>query len=155
MAIRTFLLSFSRLSQFIFYSFSMKTLFALSLSLLLSCSLFAQITVDGTTTPPPPAPITWDATVHDFGKVPQGKPVTFRYEFTNNGDTPLKLATVKAGCGCTTPTWSQEAIAPHKKGYVEATFNAATAGMFGKSVTVTPEGFQAIVLSLNGEVVTQ
>jgi hypothetical protein len=28
----------------------------------------------------------WVETTHDFGKIPQGKPVTFEYKFTNLSD---------------------------------------------------------------------
>ena len=44
---------------------------------------------------------------HDFGSLPQGKPVTYEFEFTNTGDQPLILDNVQASCGCTTPTWTK------------------------------------------------
>src|ERR1017187_978990 len=45
-------------------------------------------------------------TEFDFGKIPQGKPVTHVFEFTNNGATPFSLDNVQASCGCTTPVWN-------------------------------------------------
>jgi len=133
----------------------MKTLFALSLSLFLSVGLYAQITVDGTTPQLSAAQIKWNTQDHDFGKIAQGKPVTFRYEFTNLGSSPLTIASAKASCGCTTPSWTQTPVQPGENGYVEATFNASAEGMFSKSVTVTPEGATAMALTLKGEVVAQ
>ena len=46
-------------------------------------------------------------TEHDFGKIPQGKPVFYFFDIENTGTTPLKLDNVQASCGCTTPEWSR------------------------------------------------
>jgi hypothetical protein len=45
---------------------------------------------------------------YDFGKIPQGKPVTHVFEFTNTSKDSIKLDEVRASCGCTTPEWSKE-----------------------------------------------
>ncbi|GAB2597492.1 DUF1573 domain-containing protein [Spirosoma areae] len=93
---------------------------------------------------------------HDFGKVEQGKPVTYVFEFKNTGADPVVINDAQASCGCTKPNWTREAILPGKTGMVSATFNAAAAGPFNKSVTVTSnaEAGQTI-LYLKGEVVSQ
>jgi hypothetical protein len=74
---------------------------------------------------------------HDFGKIKQGVPVTHKFEFTNNGSVPLIITNVQASCGCTTPNWSKEPVAPGSKGFIEATFNAGAVGAFNKAVTMT------------------
>lgn len=93
---------------------------------------------------------------HDFGKVEQGKPVTHVFEFKNAGTDPIIINDATASCGCTKPSFSREPIMPGKTGSVSATFNAAAAGQFTKSVTVTSnaEAGQAVLI-LKGEVVTQ
>ncbi|WP_020596986.1 DUF1573 domain-containing protein [Spirosoma panaciterrae] len=93
---------------------------------------------------------------HDFGKVEQGKPVTYVFEFKNTGTDPVVISDAQASCGCTKPSWTREPVMPGKTGTVSATFNAAAMGPFNKSVTVTSnaEAGQA-VLYLKGEVVTQ
>ena len=60
---------------------------------------------------------------------------------------------MQASCGCTTPDWSKEPIAPGKKGFVKASYNpAGRPGNFNKSVTVTSnQGTQ--VLYIKGQVV--
>ena len=95
----------------------------------------------------------WEATTFDFGKIPQGKPVTHEFKFTNTGKVPLVLSSVNASCGCTTPDWTKDPIAPGKSGAVKATFNAAAGGAFNKSVTVNAnvEG-GATYLTIKGEV---
>jgi len=90
---------------------------------------------------------------HDFGDIPQGEPVTCEFEFTNTGDADLILLTVKASCGCTTPEWPKEPIAPGKTGVIKAVYNAAGLGTFNKSVTVTTNaGSEKTTLRLKGNV---
>ena len=93
---------------------------------------------------------------HDFGKIEQGKPVTHVFEFKNTGTDPVVINDAQASCGCTKPSFSREPIMPGKAGSISATFNAASAGQFTKTVTVTSnaEGGQT-VLYLKGEVVPQ
>ncbi len=95
----------------------------------------------------------WASTTHDFGKIKQGVPVTHEFKFTNKGKAPLIITNVQASCGCTSPGWTREAVPPGGEGFVKATFNAASAGRFSKTVTVTANieaGF--VTLSFNGEV---
>ena len=54
--------------------------------------------------------IQFTKTEHDFGSLPQGKPVTWEFEFTNLGKEPLVLENVSASCGCTTPSWTKEPL---------------------------------------------
>ncbi|WP_266368707.1 DUF1573 domain-containing protein [Tellurirhabdus rosea] len=91
---------------------------------------------------------------HDFGKIEQGKPVTFTFEFTNTGTDPVVISNAQPSCGCTTPDWTKSAVLPGQKGYVKATYNAAAMGQFNKTVTVTSNGERPqIFLELRGEVV--
>src|SRR6185295_17700598 len=64
-------------------------------------------------------------TEFDFGKIPQGKPVTHVFFFTNTGTTPLSLQNVQASCGCTTPEWSKDAVAPGATSKITVGYNAA------------------------------
>jgi hypothetical protein len=99
------------------------------------------------------AVFSWDNTTHDFGKVKQGTPVTHEFKFTNTGKVPLVITNVQASCGCTTPAWTKEPVMPGGQGYIKATYNAASAGAFNKTVTVTANietGF--IQLTIKGEV---
>ncbi|QJW88326.1 DUF1573 domain-containing protein [Spirosoma taeanense] len=93
---------------------------------------------------------------HDFGKVEQGKPVTHVFEFKNTGTDPIIISDATASCGCTKPSFSREPVMPGKSGTVSATYNAAAAGQFTKTVTVTSNAESGqTVLYLKGEVVTQ
>ena len=91
---------------------------------------------------------------HDFGKIEQGKPVTFTFEFTNTGSDPVVISNAQPSCGCTTPDWTKSAVLPGQKGYVKATYNAAAMGQFNKTITVTSNSERSqIFLALTGEVV--
>lgn len=101
------------------------------------------------------AAIAFEKSEFDFGKIQQGKPVTNNFKFTNTGKEPLILGGVTASCGCTTPTWTKEPIAPGGTGVVNATFNAGVMGPFNKTVTVQSNAENgAIYLTLKGEVIT-
>lgn len=100
------------------------------------------------------AAFSWNATVHDFGKIKHGSPVSHEFVFTNNGQEPLMITSVTASCGCTVAEYSKGLIQPGETGFVRATYNAAKAGVFTKTVTVnanTEEG--AVKLTIKGEVV--
>lgn len=91
--------------------------------------------------------------VHDFGKIPQGKPVTYDFVVTNTGTTPLKINNVQASCGCTTPNWEKDkAIEPGKTTKVNVGFNAAAEGPFSKNITITYNDNQTKHITIKGEV---
>lgn len=93
---------------------------------------------------------------HDFGKIEQGKPVTYVFSFKNTGTAPIVVTDATASCGCTKPSWSKEPVAPGQTGSVSATFNAAGMGPFNKTVTVTSNAKTSTVyLTLKGEVVSK
>ncbi len=91
-------------------------------------------------------------TEFDFGKIPQGKPVTHVFMFTNTGKAPLILENVQASCGCTTPEWSKDPVAPGKTSQITVGYNAANEGAFTKPVTITYNGNQTKQINIKGEV---
>ncbi len=92
-------------------------------------------------------------TEHDFGKIPQGKPVNYVFEVVNTGKTALKIDNVQASCGCTTPEWDREkAIEPSTSSKITVGYNAAAEGPFTKLVTITYNGTQTKQLTIKGEV---
>jgi hypothetical protein len=91
-------------------------------------------------------------TTYDFGKIAQGKPVTHDFAFTNTGKTELKLDDVRAGCGCTTPTWKPGPYKAGETANINVGFNAGGVGPFNKSVTITYNGGLSKVITFTGEV---
>jgi hypothetical protein len=89
----------------------------------------------------------------NFGKIPQGKPVTHVFELINKGKDSLKIVNVQASCGCTTPEWDRDkAIAPGGIGKITVGYNAAAEGPFTKPVTITFNGIETKQLFIKGEV---
>ncbi|WP_160139141.1 DUF1573 domain-containing protein [Chryseobacterium sp. c4a] len=81
--------------------------------------------------------IKWKSESIDVGNIPQGKPKIIRFEFTNTSSKPIIIQNVAPSCGCTTADYTKTPIQPGKKGFVEASYNAAAAGPFMKTVNVT------------------
>ena len=77
-------------------------------------------------------------------------PVYYSFDITNNGKTPLKLDNVTATCGCTTPEWSQEPMAPGATAKIKVGYNAAAEGPFEKFITVTYNTNQTKQIKIKG-----
>ena len=88
----------------------------------------------------------------NFGKIPQGKPVTHIFEFTNTGNGPFTLDNVVASCGCTTPVWNKDTVAVGQSAVINVGYNAANEGPFTKPVTITYNGTQTKQIIIKGEV---
>jgi Protein of unknown function (DUF1573) len=92
-------------------------------------------------------------TEYDFGKIPQGKPVTHVFEVINKGKDSLKIANVQASCGCTTPEWDRNIAVPtNKSTNINVGFNAGTEGPFNKTITITYNGTESTLIRIKGEV---
>lgn len=91
-------------------------------------------------------------THYDFGKIPLGKPVTHTFEVVNSGKLPLQIENVQASCGCTTPEWSKEAIAPGAMQQIQVGYNAAVSGVFEKTITIFYNSGKTKQLNIKGEV---
>lgn len=91
-------------------------------------------------------------TEHDFGQIPQGKPVFYFFDISNLGTTALKLDNVQASCGCTTPEWNREPIPAGGADKIKVGYNAANEGVFDKFITVTYNGNQTKQIHIKGTV---
>lgn len=121
--------------------------------LLILCAMFLAV---GIANAQKKAVISAEETVFDFGKITEsGGKVTHTFEVTNAGDGPLVITRVIASCGCTTPEWTKEPIAPKKKAEVKVTYNpAGRPGPFSKSISVYSNGKEgSFVFRIKGDVV--
>lgn len=136
----------------------MKKLFTFAALILLTQVGYAQLAATTPAVEPNPdlAVAVIDNQNFDFGKIKQGVPVTHEFSFTNKGKVPMIITNAQPSCGCTIGSWTREPIPPGGQGFVKTTFNAAGAGIFDKTVTVTAnvEGGM-VVLHIRGEVVVQ
>jgi hypothetical protein len=91
---------------------------------------------------------------YDFGKIKQGVPVTTFFTITNTTDKPIVIENAWAGCGCTTPEYSKEPIAPGSTSKLKVGYNAAAMGHFDKAVNIKLAGVnEPKVIMITGEVV--
>lgn len=75
--------------------------------------------------------------VHDFGKITEGDTVEHLYKFVNKGELPLVINNITASCGCTTPDWPRQPVAPGEESAVRVRFNSrGKQGEQHKTVTV-------------------
>ncbi|HVS98779.1 MAG TPA: DUF1573 domain-containing protein [Puia sp.] len=106
----------------------------------------------GTALPRPADVLQLKENLHNFGKIPQGRPATYTFEIVNNGPVPLRLDNVQASCGCTTPVWSRDPIAAGATASILVGYNAYSEGPFTKTVTIVYNTSQTKTLTITGEV---
>jgi len=96
---------------------------------------------------------TFDKTTFEFTDLTQGVPGTASFNLKNDGNEPLIISSANASCGCTNLTYSKDPVLPGKSISISATYNAAVAGPFTKTVTVrTNASDQPVVLMIKGKV---
>ena len=96
----------------------------------------------------------FDRELFDFGRIPRGTPVKTTFRFVNDGAAPLVIYSAEAGCGCTTASFTREAVSPGHSGTIAVTFDAATPGRFEKQIVVRSNAKPEVkVLYIRGDVV--
>lgn len=101
------------------------------------------------------ARIVFDKTTHDFGTFKESDgPQTTTFTFKNEGTAPLILSNVRASCGCTTPEWTREPVAPGGTGSIKVSYDPKNRpGSFNKSVTVSSNAEnRTVILRISGKV---
>lgn len=86
---------------------------------------------------------------HAFGSVREGETAETVFRFTNTGTEPVTLTEVRASCGCTTPRYTTEPVAPGATGEIAVAYNSTgRPGPFDKTVTVVADGASPRVTTL-------
>ncbi len=90
-----------------------------------------------------------------FDSITQGDTVKYTFTFKNTGKAPLIITDALVGCGCTTPVFSKEPIAPGKSGTIYVEFRSiGKMGYQDKTVTIKSNSNTGdVVLHLKGTVV--
>jgi len=86
--------------------------------------------------------ITFIEREHAFGTIKEvDGPVSHTFVFINKGTSPLRVKEVDVSCGCTTPEWTESAVAPNDTGFITAEFNPDNKpGEFEKYLTIHTDG---------------
>jgi hypothetical protein len=81
--------------------------------------------------------MTFAETEHNFGDIKPGDVVKHTFTFTNTGKSPLLIENATASCGCTTPNWTKEPIAPGAKGTIDVQFDSqGKTGLQNKQIAI-------------------
>lgn len=99
--------------------------------------------------------ITFEEVVHDYGSFKEAAGIqTTSFKFTNTGTAPLVLSNVRTSCGCTTPKWTREPVAPGKEGEIQVSYNPKNRpGTFNKTVTISSNAENSsVILRIKGTV---
>jgi len=98
----------------------------------------------------------FESVTHDFGKITEGTQAKYSFKFKNAGNSDLVISNVSTPCGCTTPTYSKEPIAPGKTGEIVINYNSTgKSGPFNKVCTVTTNQKDNVgtTITISGEVI--
>lgn len=89
----------------------------------------------------------------DYGTIENASDGNREFKFTNVGTEPLIISNAKGSCGCTTPEWPKEPIAPGKSASIKVHYDTKRTGNFTKTVTLTSNAVESTkVLTIKGSV---
>jgi hypothetical protein len=125
-------------------------------SLLLAAAFSSAVAQDQPAAAPASnAKVKFENITHNFGNVIEGQIAKYDFKFTNTGTDPLVLSNVQASCGCTSPKWPREPIAPGASAVVTAEYNSSgRPGNFTKNIFVYSNGGD-VTLTITGIVVKE
>jgi len=90
----------------------------------------------------------------NYGKIASNAEGIRVFAFTNTGDKPLIISSVKSSCGCAVANWSKEPIMPQQSDVIKVKYDTKRVGVFIKTFTVESNDAKqpTILLRIKGEV---
>jgi hypothetical protein len=91
--------------------------------------------------------ITFETEVIDFGNVAQGSEQIRTFKFTNTGNAPLIISSIKGQCGCTSipDSWPKDPIPPGGTGTFQVKYDTTVrVGMFDKKIIITSNAVNGV-----------
>lgn len=123
----------------------MKRLLCIFAAIMVAVGVWASPTVD------------FKAKSHDFGTIKEADgSVTYEFEFTNTGTSPLVVVSANAECGCTKPQYPKKPIKPGEEGVIKVTFiPTGYKGEFVKQIKVktNDKKSKTVKLKISGVVI--
>ena len=99
------------------------------------------------------AKITFKTDTIDYGTIAKGSDGVRVFEFTNTGDAPLIITSVKSSCGCTIPKKPEDPVAPGESSTIEVKYDTNRVGPIRRTVTVSSNASEPMVaLKIKGTV---
>lgn len=79
----------------------------------------------------------FESEVYDFGQLKEGDDAKAEFVFKNTGTEPIVITNVRPSCGCTTPYYSKEPVAPGETGVIHASYGTkGRPGNFNRKIAV-------------------
>ena len=98
--------------------------------------------------------IKFESDVHDYGTMYQGADGSCEFRFTNVGDEPLILSSVRSSCGCTVPKWPKDPVFPGQSNTIQVTYDTKRLGTISKQITVMSNAtVPTVTLTIKGNVI--
>lgn len=97
-------------------------------------------------------PITFKTLEINRPNIAYGADETFTFEFKNTGKTPIIVNNVQTSCGCTTADKPAEPVQPGKSSKISVKYDTKRVGEFTKTITVTTNVGEPVVLTIKGKV---
>jgi len=88
-------------------------------------------------------------------EIPYDSKELFVFTFVNKSGKPLKITNVQTSCGCTTAEKPENAIPNNKKGKISVSYDTKRVGEFVKTITVSSDQTEPIVLTIRGIVLPE
>ncbi len=100
------------------------------------------------------AKIEFKTDVIDYGTIEKGSDGVRTFVFTNTGNAPLIISSVKSTCGCTVPKKPTEPIMPGETGEIEVKYDTNRVNPIRKTITVISNAeTPTVALKIKGLVV--
>ena len=96
--------------------------------------------------------LTFKSEVIDYGIIEKDANPLRNFSFKNTGDEPLLITNAKGSCGCTVPVYPTQAIAPGESSEIEVRYDTKRVGVFKKTITVSSNIGESVILTIMGEV---
>ncbi len=87
--------------------------------------------------------------------IPYDSKDLFIFEFKNSSKKSATIQGVQTSCGCTAAEKPTEPIKPGKKSKISVSYDTKRVGSFTKTITVTSDVSEPIVLTIKGTVLPQ
>ncbi|MEE9350162.1 MAG: DUF1573 domain-containing protein [Flavobacteriaceae bacterium] len=95
----------------------------------------------------------FETTTINYGKITSEASGRRTFKFTNTGNVPLIINSVKGSCGCVVLKYPKKPIMPNEKGEIEIVYNVLKVGRISRTVTITANTKKSrIVLKIKGRV---
>jgi hypothetical protein len=96
--------------------------------------------------------LTFEKTTIDYGTIKQNSEPLRTFKFKNSTGKPVIITNATGSCGCTVPDYPKQPIGPGESSKIDVRYDTNRIGQFTKTVTVTTNDGESMVLTITGNV---